>query len=158
MTYLTSGYGASNSTTAIWGAWNNSTTTATSTTANNAWGYWVDQGTASTSVTWTQWAGAATSGTVILGQHLYQPKPLSAEQIEQQKLAAAEAMRKEQERQAKVTAAKEKAEQLLLAHLTEEQERAWKEERAIFVTGHERGDAAGQAGNAIRSRMGMEAI
>ena len=133
MTHLNTDYAVPVDTT--WHYWASETTTAT-TASDSVWGYWVDQGTASsTTATWTQWTSNTASGSyVVRATDAWQPVPLTAEQLAALEVKRLEQQKLEAERQAKIQAAKQKAEALLLEHLTDEQERAWREERAIFVT------------------------
>jgi hypothetical protein len=82
---------------------------------------------------------ATTSGSYIIQtQPAYQAPVRTAEQIAEETQRRMAQLKADQlasaEREAKRQAAKAKAEQLLVEHLTEEQEQAWKENRAIFVT------------------------
>jgi len=131
MTHIT----ASNSTTATWNCWND-TGTATS-VIDTTWGCWANSTvtttatTAGSATTWMQWmSDGTTSGTYVVTQ----PAQLSKEQLAVVKQQQAEFNKAQAELQAKQKHAKAKAEQLLVEHLTEEQEKAWKENRAIFVT------------------------
>ena len=128
MTHIT----ASNSTTATWNCWND-TGTATS-VIDTTWGCWANSTattTAGSATTWMRWmSDGTTSGNYVVTQ----PAQLSKEQLAVVKQQQAEFNKAQAELQAKQKHAKAKAEQLLVEHLTEEQEKAWKENRAIFVT------------------------
>jgi hypothetical protein len=140
------------------------TSTGTTTATTGAWAGWV-AGTAcnttTASLTETTWTAWSTTGTTITdtgyatlvpsswGQYwIPQQERRQLTKAERKQAAAAEVERRrvEEERrlaaqaaaqaaEAKRKEAHDRAEQLLLAHLSPEQERAWKEERAIFVTG-----------------------
>jgi len=122
-----------------WDTWTTTYTTNTTTSASaNTWRVWVAPGTSTgTSTTvWHTWTGtASTAAPTVYAQRQVAVSPeeaarLAAEQAERQAHAAQQAA----ELKAKQEAAKQKAETLLLAHLTPEQEQAWRENRAIFVT------------------------
>lgn len=134
-------------------AWTQWATTDTETDDNSVYRYWVNQPTSVTATITTD----ATWGYWIHGQNQQSIRPMQLEPVlrtpeelaeqarhfeaarvasELARVGAIERYNLEQaERMEKQNAAKVKAEALLLAHLTEEQERAWREERAIFVTG-----------------------
>ena len=149
-----------------------STSSAVSTSAT-AWRYWADSSTSSSTTVWQRWTGAETTPTTgatdgvwyvwagdpvtlmpdeihPLYQQSQQVIPtaeelaavqarLAAQQAEQQAKAAAEAQR--------LKAAQDRAERTLCAHLTPEQERAWREEQAFFVTS--------QSGRRFKVRRGF---
>ena len=158
--YWTESGTASITATNTWGYWNETTTAAT-TTANTdtAWGYWCQQGTSDVEgncQVWYSWVSAS-DGVYNVKQYT-KPVQMSAEQAaalakhaeeeKQRRERALEEMRKRQdEYNARMAAAKERAEVLLLENLTEEQEKAWKQERAIFVTS--------QSGKRYKIKEGM---
>jgi len=103
-----------------WGCWANSTAATT---------------TAGSSAIWRTWASdVTTSGSYVMQTQPYRAPVLTPEQIAAAEQRHAELVKAQAEHQAKQKAVKEKAERLLCEHLTEEQEQAWKENRAIFVT------------------------
>lgn len=124
------------STTNAWGTWND-TGTSTTTSASTAWVQWNQDTSATTNTVWRTWTSDTTSITppYRMPPTVYAPiAPPTREQIAEAVERQAETERLNAEYVAKQAAAKAKAEALLCAHLTEEQERAWKQNRAIFVT------------------------
>jgi hypothetical protein len=137
-------------------AWSNWTATSSATTASSdtsAWVHWMDDGTggSTAATTWQTWTSSTTTGTYIVdasceawsGQvetrkltraERKEQRKRQAEAEEVRRLRQQEDARLAREAQAKREAASKRAEALLLSHLSEEQEKAWKEERAIFVT------------------------
>jgi len=131
-----------------WPMWVSHQTTTAATSSNTTWACW--NGTTTTAATMTitadQTWDAWTSGTyIVVCDRAIAPAPLTPEQqaarerqledgrrrAEEQNRIAAEYRAKEEKR---LAAAKAKAELLLLQHLTPEQEKAWNQERAFFVT------------------------
>ena len=134
-------------------AWTSWAGTDTSTSASPVWTAWNQDTSATTSTVWRTWTSDTTSITqpyrMPATVHTPRPRPTReqvAEANRQQVERQAETARLNAEYAAKQAAAKAKAEALLCAHLTEEQERAWKQNRAIFVTG--------QSGKRFRIREG----
>jgi hypothetical protein len=95
----------------------------------------MNTGTAASTTVWRTWTNdTTTSGSYVITRQGYQAPQLTPEQIAAAEQRQAEYVKAQAELQAKQKRAKAKAEQLLVEHLTEEQEKAWKENRAIFVT------------------------
>lgn len=138
-----------------WTTWTtNAATTATVDITASTWRYWVDTGTSTTTGTWAIWTNASTDVTTasitapsywvgwneeVESKRLTKTERKAARKRQAEQEAAQRQRQQEWHRQqaaaeAKRKAAAERAEQLLLSHLSEEQEKAWKEERAIFVT------------------------
>lgn len=138
----------------VWKTWTSSTTTAT-----NVWPVWTQgspvaceiTATSSVTDTWYQW-------TVIDGIGVRVPvmRPVMYEAprrvVTPEQAAQEERWRQQREaeaaqRRAAEAAVRKKAEQTLLTLLTPEQEKAWREERAIFVTS--------QSGRRFKIKEGM---
>jgi len=132
---------------ATWGYWNQTySTSTTSTSCDSTFQAWcgMDTGTSTSGTVWYAWTEgtgttAVTDSTYTLwvqGQQVYQETKEAREARERQQL---EWQKAADERKKKLEEAEHRAEQLLVETMTEEQERAWKEERAVFVTGHKTG-------------------
>lgn len=126
-----------------WADWNG--TSATTATADT-WTHWTaDLGTSSsTAITvassgtttgtyWFEWVGVQEQKRLSKAER---KQAAVEEQVRRDRmvLAAKEQKVRELELQRKRAIAEEKAEALLVSHLTPEQERAWKENKAFFVT------------------------
>lgn len=124
----------------VWRYWAASATTATTAAySDTTWRHWTNQDTSAmtTASTWTTWASTTSGVYTVKAQSAPAQTPTVesiAEYNRRQAVQLAESMRLHKEREAKHLAAKARAEQTLCEHLTEEQEKAWKENRAIFVT------------------------
>jgi hypothetical protein len=112
-----------------WSSW--TTTTAMTTGDTSAWVVWCDDSTATTAGAatwmWAEWQAPVAQKK----QNRAQRRLAQRQEAERQ----AEAARRAKEAEAKRLAAQAKAEATLLAHLSPEQEKAWRENRHIFVTG-----------------------
>lgn len=129
MTNVTTGYCATGGSVPVWRQWVTSNT-STARTTGTTWTAWCDTTTATTDTVtwaWTVWQAPVEEKKQNRAQRRLAQRQEAERQAEQRRLA--------QEAAAKAKAAQEKAEATLLAHLSPEQEQAWKENRAIFVTG-----------------------
>lgn len=148
--YSMNGTTTATASTATWTQWTTDPGTTSATTA--AWYRWTS-GTAVTTTepVWTCWVETTTGQRVpipapVYQVQSYQPVPTPEQLAERQRWA--EERRVEQEAEAaKRKAASEKAEETLTRCLTPEQRKAWKEERAIFVTS--------QSGRRFKLKAGM---
>jgi hypothetical protein len=102
--------------------------------------------------TWVQWTRDSASGVITMRPHVAVPVPaLTPEQIAaynaEQAQRQADYARIAKEAAEKKVKAQKRAEQLLLTHLTHEQEKAWKENKVLFITG--------QSGKRYKIRHGV---
>lgn len=110
-----------------WANWSSLGTTGSVTTASEVWQTWTYETGTGVSSAWYAWV--VTPGGASL---IEQCTPVEQEMIRH---VAEDVARRVDAGRQRAEAAQQKAEQLLREHLTPEQERAWQENRAIFVTG-----------------------
>jgi len=125
--YRTSGY--------VWASWSNGTTTTTASTSNQVWYAWTGGETSATSTTgttvvWQSWVNVPVSGSVT---YRYQPVQETEAQRQARELREEQGRIQMEERIRFERESLQRANDLLVAHLSVKQLKTWQKEKFFDV-------------------------